>query len=116
MNKAIKDIASEYRRYAVEHGKATHTGDHKKANKYHGLLIEALLVLRQHGAEGDRALVALLSDEDASVKCWAGTHCLKVDETQARLALESVASGPGIEGFNARMVLSEWKKGALTVP
>jgi len=116
VSKSLNDLVSEYRHNAVEHGRATETGDHKKANKHHDRLVGALHLLRQHGTEGEQALLGLLSDENASVRCWAATHSLENDAEQARNALEALSAQPGIIGFNARMVLSEWDKGTLKLP
>ena len=111
MNKSLDDLIWEYRHNAVEHGRATEIGDHKKANKDYDRLIKALRLIREHGTDGDDAVLGLLSDEDASVRCWAASHCLKVNEETARHTLEAVSALPGIIGFNARMVLAEWDKG-----
>ncbi len=116
MSKSVSDLVSEYRLHAVEHGAATEKGDHKKANKHHDRLLATLRSLRDGGADGEQALLGLLEDQSSSVRCWAASHCLKIDENLARRVLEVVSSEPGIIGFNARMVLSEWNKGTLKVP
>lgn len=114
MSKSATELVAEYRQHAARHGVATETGDHKKANKHYDRLVTALLALRAEGAE--RALLGLLSDDNAAVRCWAATNSLEIDEEQARKALEGASSQPGIAGFNARMVLSEWDKGTLKIP
>ena len=116
MNQSIVDLIAAYRRHAVEHGVATAAGDYKKGNAHHDRLIEAVGSLRQRGGEGDHALLALLRDENPWVRVWAATHSLTVDEALARRTLESLSADPGIVGFDARTVLSEWDRGNLRLP
>lgn len=113
---AINQLLLDYRRHALEHGVATEAGDHRKANRHHELLIATLNALRQSGPDAERALTGFFTDENASVRCWAATHCLKIDEKQACSTLELLSATPGILGFNARMVLAEWRKGTLRIP
>jgi len=113
VSESIGELIAKYRRHAVEHGAATEAGDYKKGNAHHDRLIEVLGDLRQHGAQGEQALLDLMRDESASARIWAATHSLSVDEAQARRALESLSAEPGIIGFEAQMVLSEWDKGNL---
>jgi len=116
MSKSVEELVAEYRHRAIEHGAATEVGDHRKANKHHDLLMAAIRGLRERGATGNEALLPLLDDDDQSVRCWAASHCLKVDENRARSTLEELGAQPGIFAFNAQMVLSEWDKGTLDVP
>ena len=116
MSKSVGELVAEYRHSAVEHGAATAIGDHKKANKHHDLLMAAVHGLRQQGTTGDEGLLSLLDDDDQSVRCWAASHCLRIDEDRARSTLEQLAAEPGILAFNAQMILSEWDKGTLDVP
>lgn len=115
MNKSLDGLIWEYRHNAIEHGRATETGDQKKANKHHDRVIKALRLVREHGSQGDHDLLELLLDEDACVRCWAANHCLKVNEESARHTLEAVSALHGIIGFNARMVLAEWDRGTLKI-
>ncbi len=116
MTHTVAELVSRYREHAVEHGAATRTGNRKKANKHHDQLVEAMHALRNRAPDGLRPLLGLFGDEDASVRCWAASHCLSIDEVKARKVLEDASAEPGILGFNARMVLSEWDKGELRDP
>lgn len=116
MGISVSELAAEYRLNAVEHGAATARGDHRRANRHHDRLIAAAHSLRACGADGDGAILALLTDAHPAVRGWAATHSLRIDEARSRDALISLAAEPGVVGFNARVVLSEWDKGRLKTP
>jgi hypothetical protein len=116
MSNSVEELVAEYRHSAIEHGAATAVGDHRKTNRHHDRLMAAVRGLREQGGTGTGALLPLLDDEDRSVRCWAATHCLRIDEDRARGTLEQLAAQPGIFAFNAQVVLSEWEKGTLDIP
>jgi hypothetical protein len=98
------------------HGAATDRGDHEEANVAHSALIRVLTVLRGSSDRGRSALTGLLEHENPHVRCWAATHLLPLDEEAATQALEALRSEPPFVGFDAAMVLREWKAGRLKVP
>ena len=98
------------------HGAATDHGDHEDANTAHDALMRALAVLRESPDRGRSVLTGLLEHEDPHVRCWAATHLLPLNEEAAVRALEALTSEPPFVGFNAKMVLREWKAGRLKVP
>jgi hypothetical protein len=116
MNPSIEDVLRTYAASARAHGVATENGDYKKANREHDKVIVALHKLRSFGEAGHRALLDLLKDPQAHVRCWAATHLLDTHSERAVEILESLASSPGIVAFTARMVLSEWRNGELRIP
>ncbi len=95
MTAALEELISDYRRHASEHGAATQAGNHVAANRHHDEIIAALHGLRRAGAACPLALLTRLDDADASVRAWAGTHCLQIDETRARRTLEALAASAG---------------------
>jgi hypothetical protein len=114
LTKTTHQLLAEYRLNAVAHGAATNTGNSEVANKHHDALMEALHALREQGDQGAGALLGLLDDREAWVRCWAATHCLVEDEARAKCVLEKLVEEPGFVGFDAEMVLSLWEKGELT--
>jgi hypothetical protein len=108
--------ADEYVEAARLHGEATERGDHELANQQYDALIDALRRLRSEAGGEGPALLDMLDHEDPHVRCCAATHLLAVDPERALEALEALGSTPGIAGFNAKMVLSEWRKGQLRLP
>jgi hypothetical protein len=115
MTRQVGDLISEYREHAVQHSVATESGEFEKGNEHHDMLFAVVRRLRTAGDDGNRALLTLLEDEAAGVRCWAATHCLIVDERRARQVLADLSYYQGIVGFNAQMVLSEWDNGSLEV-
>ena len=111
-----RDTASEYAKSAMEQGAATDRGDHEKANAAHDRMMRALASLREAPDHGRSMLQSFLHDEDPHLRCWAATHLLPVDEDAATPVLESLISEPPFVGFNAEMVLREWKAGRLKIP
>ena len=87
--------------------RSSNRGEHKRTYEHHDLLMAVVRGLREQGAQGSKALLALLDDEDQSVRCWAATHCLTIAEARARRTLVDLAAEPGVVAFAAEMVLSE---------
>ena len=86
MGHSIGDLIAAYRHHAAEHGVATAAGDYKKGDAHRDRLTDVLGFLRQRDGEGDDALLDVLHDDNPSVRAWAATHSLTVDEAQARAA------------------------------
>jgi hypothetical protein len=79
-------------------------------------MMEALTALREMPDRGEAALTQLLSHPDESVRTWASTHLLPLNEALACRVLEGVAACTGLVAFSAAMVLKEWRAGRLKVP
>ncbi|MCY2959514.1 MAG: hypothetical protein NTY35_05050 [Planctomycetota bacterium] len=107
----VKKIAAAFRRHALGHAAASWDGDSRGADRHHRRLIEALLALRDHGIEGQSALLRLLEDEEGAVRGWAAAHSLELDETRSTRILEEVANDPRLVGIEASAVLEEWRAG-----
>ncbi len=116
MTRSLESIIAEYRISAENHGKATVEGDSVQANINHDKLVKLLHQIRQFGNEGDIALLSLTEDKNQSVRCWAATDSLRFDRGKAIKVLKYLAKEDGIIAFDAKMVLKEWKKGALKIP
>ena len=112
---SIESILDQYKQAAYLHGQATLTGEYKKGNRYHDVIIGCYIKLRTTGIEAVEQLLTLLDNEDDSIATWAATHLLPYREKRAMEVLTSISTKPGIIPFNAQMVLSEWRKGALTL-
>jgi hypothetical protein len=116
MSESVEKLKTEYREMAVAHGKATFSGDYKAANLSHDKIVALVPKIRVFGKEGEAALLALTQDHDEAVACWAATHALSFNEKQSLYVLENLAKKPGPMGFNAKMVVQQWKKGQLILP
>jgi hypothetical protein len=51
--------------------------------------------------------------QEDSVKAWAATHLLGVNESLAKKVLQQISTQSSLLGFDAQMTLSEWEKGNL---
>jgi hypothetical protein len=100
---------------ARRHGQALARGDSDEANAAYDEKVAVLRQLRSTPDRGCAVLRSLLTHEDPGVRKSAATHLLPLDETAAIAALEEVSRLPGLIGFDAEMVLREWKAGRLKV-
>lgn len=102
---------------AMEHGRCMENGNFRKGNAAFDRMMAVLAELRQRVDRGESVLVELLDHPDGWVTLEAATHLLPLREELASTVLEKIASGPrSMIEFNAKMVLQEWRKGALKVP
>jgi hypothetical protein len=109
-------IVEVYAVAAMDHGAATDRGDYKKANAAYDKVMEALEKIRALPDRGRSVLTDLLLHDNPYVRCAAATHLLPLDEDAAITTLSQLTSEPPFVGFNAKMVLREWKAGRLKVP
>lgn len=113
MSPTLKKIAAAYRRHALGHAAASWDGDSGGSDRHHRRIVEALLELRAHGADGERVLLVLLEDDEVSVRAWAASHALEIDASRSIRVLEEVSNDPRLVGFDARAVLREWREERL---
>lgn len=112
----METILDEYIAAAHVHGEASVKGDNEEANEAYSKLIAIVRQLRQAPDQGAADLKEALKNEDAHVQCWAATHLLPLDETIAVSTLERLAAdSASLAGFDAKMVLREWRAGSLTI-
>jgi len=115
MSRPLKKIVAAYRRHTLGHTAASFDGDTPGVDRHHRRIVEALLALRDHGADGERALLDLLEDDETAVRGWAATHALEFDESLAIQILEEVANDPRLVGIEAQAVLEEWRARRIDV-
>lgn len=111
----LDEASNVYAQAAAEHGAAMDRGDHEKSNAAYDRKMRALARLRESPDQGRSILTRLLEHEDSHVRCSAATHLLPLDEDTATHVLESLVTEPPFVGFNAEMVLREWKAGRLRI-
>jgi hypothetical protein len=112
-DEAAAKAARTYETSAEAHGDATRSGDHRRANRAYRQLAKAHATLMSQGAAGEAVLRALLSSANPSVRVWAATHSLRFATGEAECALEALAEEPGAVGFDARVILAQWRAGTL---
>jgi hypothetical protein len=113
----MDDLTSRYAEAARQHAAASERGDYRTANQTHDLITQIYHELHARGPEGQRELLALLRNADASVRLWAAVHSLAVIPNEAEAVLEEIAGGvPSLLRLSAEMSLSEWRSGQLRIP
>ena len=113
MDQNVQQILDRYVAGAVMHGEGTDAGDADRTNAGHDQVIAALRALRALGESGHDVLSELMSHSNPSVRCWAATHSLPIDEARATEVLQDLAGTSGPCSLDAEIVLEEWQKGTL---
>jgi len=67
-------------------------------------------------SDGMTAFRQLLRHSAVYVRLWVAAQLLAEGEASARHALEAIASGDGVQAFNARSTLAEYARGTLQPP
>ncbi len=113
---SIADLLKMYSEAASAHGISTAKGDYREGNKQHEIIAAVYRELRRRGLDAQRSLLILLDSPDDAVRNWSASHSLEFAPEAGEPVLESLATNSGIQGFNAKMVLKEWRKGTLSFP
>ena len=106
-------ILKTYIEAASAHGAATKEGNPNVANRNYDKIIAALRLLRSTDEHWAEVLESALTHEDRHVRGWAATHLLEAKPDLAVKVLEELVEQRGIAGFDAMMVLREWRAGRL---
>jgi hypothetical protein len=73
--------------------------------------------LRRRGPDAQRALLPFIAHARPGVRGWAAAHALEFETKVAEQRLKQIAAtDPFPHGFNAKMVLQEWRAGRLRFP
>lgn len=108
------DLVSLYAEAAAATDDLTGTREQNAAATCVGAIYSEL---RRRGSETQRLLLPLLRDERPGVHGWASAHALEIEPRLAERRLHEIAaSEPFPHGFDAKMVLEEWRNGRLTFP
>ena len=112
---SVAAVLARYAGAAAAHGRATLDKNisYREVNKQYRILAKALEQLRCRGPDAQLALLGLLDDPDPSVRGWAARDALEFAPQQAEACLAELAKLPGLIGFDAEMVLKEWRAGRL---
>jgi hypothetical protein len=113
MDPRVRELIDLYRQAAIGHGTAVENGDSRKANQHYQELQDARAELYSMTELALPALRALLDDPDLHVQLCAARDNLNADPDAAEATLVRLARRDDILGFNAEMLLSEWKRGNI---
>lgn len=110
--KSTAQLLSAYRAAAVRHGQASDAGDYRRCNRAHDRLMDLRRALLPRADVYQRGIIALLADEDSSVRVWAAGDALSFAPELALATLREVATEPrGMASHSATMVLDVWARG-----
>jgi hypothetical protein len=99
---------------AANHGRATESGDHKRANSSARKIAAAYDQIQKYGSEGRTAVSGLLHHSERGVRLWAASHALAFAPEDAEGVLIELASLKGsLIGFSAETTLRQWHAGRL---
>lgn len=108
-DRTVTELVSEYARAAAKAGRLdSHS---RRQNRAAHLVAAIYRELRDRDQRA--ALLPLLESEDAGVRGWTAAHALEFAPDEATAVLEAAVSEPFPHGFNAEMVLKEWRAGRL---
>lgn len=107
----ISKLINRFVTASIGHGEATRDGDYRSANRCFNIKTEVVSKLDE--LERRAALLELLDHQSSFVRCAAAARTLKIDEERATATLEELSKEPGLVGFDAEMILKEWRKGNL---
>jgi hypothetical protein len=117
MENTMTSSKDRYIAEVAEHGRCTESGDYKRGNAAFDRMKIALAELRRSPDRGESTLIELLDHPNEWVKVGAATHLLPLRADLSIAVLEALASErQGMIGFDAEMVLREWRAGSLKVP
>ncbi|MBI2908786.1 MAG: DUF2019 domain-containing protein [Chloroflexi bacterium] len=118
INKAdVPTLTDWYAEAAAAHGKATEEGDYKRTNREHDKLFAVYREMHARGDDGRAGLIKLLESPSDWVRLCAAAKALEfAPEVSEPLISELARENKGIIGFEAEMVLREWRAGKLRFP
>lgn len=106
----ITDLIADYRIAAIA---AQEIEAPRLQNRWAARLHKAYKALRVD-ADGRAAIRLLMEDPSCHVRLWAAAHCLDWCPGEAQVELERLRDSDEFASFDARWVLIEHHRGALT--
>jgi hypothetical protein len=106
----IDDLIKRYR----DGAEGTGSSEASLSNSFQKSMHACYKQLRET-AEGQSAIMSLMSDPSPYVRCWASVHSLQWNMPAARNVLELIRDSKGPASFDAEMTLEELEKGRLDI-
>ena len=112
----IQSLLAAYTIAAAKHGQATWDSDPDAGNEQAAVIEGVYHELRARGRDAQLQLLDLLSNSNASVRLWAGSHALEFAPEQGKPVLEELLDHDGFIGITAEITLEVWRQGTLRFP
>lgn len=109
-------LIKAYALAAQRHGEASRNADYKAANQQYEIMATICRELRARGRDAQLGLIELLNYTNFDVRLWAATHSLEFAPELGEPVLTELSNSGDLAGFDAKMTLSEWRKGTLRFP
>ena len=112
----VDDLVKQFVDAAERHGSGMEQGNSNSTNCAYDDLVEITVAIKEKSSDGLRALTPLLRHASPSVRKCAAFRLLMLCTDEAVAVLEEVANESSYVGFDAEMILEEWRKGNLKPP
>ena len=110
------DPVQRYIAAAMAHHTATKDGNYRSANASADTLVDCCAEILGDSGFGSSALMVLMRHKEPCVRIWAARDSLPFSENEAVEVLKALSGRSDLIGFDAEMVLREWKAGRLRHP
>jgi hypothetical protein len=88
----------------------------RRDHALHRTMVKYWRFLSAQGPEGRNAFRALLADESPEVRLWVAAQLLSEGDSDAAMVVIAEIEAGGLLGFEAEVVLKEWRAGRLGSP
>lgn len=110
----IQNRLVAFKEAAISHAVATEASDYRLANESADKIRRSVNWLDKGGARTE--LSTLLEHDCIGVRIWSAAYLLNTElSDKAVEVLTAAGKTKGVQGFDARTTLDEWKKGTLKI-
>lgn len=109
----VDKIINQYIKAAIEYGEAAEEGVAVKVNKNADIIWNLRKEIKNNREIGLQVLEPLLEHESGYVRLKAAYDLLPIQTEKAERVLEELVKKKRLLGFEAKMLLEEWRKGNL---
>jgi hypothetical protein len=115
INVNIEETIASYVEAACKYGELIESGNYEYASKNFAVNQKAFEKLFILGKPGCKALINLLDHKNSYVRMSASIHLLSSRINESLVVLKEIVCDAGFQGFNARLVLDDYKQSNIAV-
>jgi hypothetical protein len=113
---SVAEVVAAYENAVKANGLAIMNGDTDAANAAYDFVWLCSKELKKRGPDTQRALLALLDNNDPQVRLCAAKDALEFAPDMGQQELEKLAKSNFIWALDAKLILREWKRGTRKFP